>query len=130
VPTQPKYISHYVDCFYSWTHRDPAYCKYGFAFCVARDVSHTSTSALSEQPGANFVDADLKVVVQQAPGTAFAFRPDFTHGTTLCNGAVNFGISIAFSERVGKAWEKAQQGISIISGPGAGELCETPSLTE
>lgn len=67
------------------------------------------------------MDADLKVVVLQAPGTAFSFRPDYTHGTTFCNGAVNYGISIAFSERVGKAWKDAQQGISITAGPGAGE---------
>ena len=54
--------------------------------------------------GANFVDAELQVVVVGAAGTLMAHRADHMHGTTKACGAVNDGFTIACSRRLEKAW--------------------------
>ena len=38
-----------------------------------------------------------------------AFQPEQLHGTTIANGAVNTGMAITFSRRVGDAWKDAKE---------------------
>jgi hypothetical protein len=92
-------------CFCSWTHTDRAFCDYAFAFCADRCISN----ALGKLPGASFVDIGLGVVVRQATGTMMAFQPEHLHGTTTAYGAINLGMAITFSRRVGDAWEDAKK---------------------
>jgi len=74
--------------------------------CTSRHIPGTGTQSF---PGASFVDVGLKVVVRQATGTIMAFQPEQLHGTTISNGAVNTGMAITFSRRVGDAWNDAKK---------------------
>ncbi|KAF8200098.1 hypothetical protein BJ912DRAFT_621791 [Pholiota molesta] len=118
----------------SWAHVDPAYCKYAFFLCVNRSISPEEISTATNtdpknlrstrtrnaiakppvvhKPGANFVDATLRVVVEQASGTIISFQPDHLHGTSRGYGASNAIISINFSKRVGDAWADAQAAVA------------------
>ncbi len=89
----------------SWTHTDRAFCDYAFSFCVDRCIPNTP----AKFPGASFVDIGLGVVVRQATGTMMAFQPEHLHGTTAAYGAINLGMAITFSRRVGDAWEDAKK---------------------
>ncbi|KAH8079842.1 hypothetical protein BXZ70DRAFT_911046, partial [Cristinia sonorae] len=64
--------------------------------------------------GANFFDVGLRIIIKQS-----AVR----HGTTEAHGAVNWGITFGFSERLAKAWdaEGRDKQIAIVSKAGAGE---------
>ena len=92
-----------IHIFCSWTHVDPVFCKYAFSLVTSRTISGTGT------PGSSFVDVNLKVVVRQATGTMMAFQPEQLHGTTISDGAVNTGMAITFSQRVGDAWKNAKK---------------------
>ena len=92
--------------FASWTHTDPAYCRYAFSLCTSQTISGTQIQSF---PGSSFVDVGLKVVVRQATGTMMAFQPEQLHGTTIANGAVNTGMAITFSRRVSDAWNDAKE---------------------
>jgi hypothetical protein len=106
-----------TDFLTSWTHTDPAYCKFGFSLCVNR----TEDISSSTSPGASFVDVDLRVAVLQSPGTALAFQPARLHGTTIGQGARNHNIAISFSKRVADAWKEATETErKVIAGEGAG----------
>ncbi|KAF8074558.1 hypothetical protein FPV67DRAFT_1574567 [Lyophyllum atratum] len=116
----------------AWTHVDPAFCKYAFSFCVGRQIleptgrKRKATQPLSDGPadgGANFVDASLGVVVKQAKGTIFGFKPEYLHGTTKSYGVLNHAVTITFSRRVADAWLEleAADRIKIESSAGAGE---------
>jgi hypothetical protein len=70
--------------------------------------------------GGNFVDTSLRVVVKSAKGTMTCFLPEEIHGTTRLCGAHQRRITIAFSERIADAYRKAQEGISVQDGEGAG----------
>ena len=99
-----------------WTHTDPAFCRYGFTLCVDHETVH------SPPIGSSFVDVGLKVLVRQKAGTVMAFQPDFLPGTTLTNAAINKGVAICFSRRVGEAWQEAKKrdgGASVIAAAGA-----------
>lgn len=76
----------------------------------------------SQNPGGNFVDVSLRIVVKQAAGTLIAFQPEFPHGTTKLAGAHNRICAITFSEHILKAYEKAivAGGSGIESGSGTG----------
>jgi hypothetical protein len=76
---------------------------------------------IDKQPGAAFVDLDLRVAVLQSPGTAIGFQPARLHGTTVGHGAVNHNITISFSQQVANAWSAATTSAkAVISGEGAG----------
>ena len=97
---------------------DPAYCKYGFSFCVNRSEDPSS----SKPPGAAFVDVGLRVAVLQTPGTAIGFQPGRLHGTTIGHGAFNHNIGITFSQRIADAWSEADASKkAVIAGEGAGQ---------
>jgi hypothetical protein len=74
--------------------------------CTSRKIPGNQVASF---PGSSFVDVGLKVVVRQATGTMMAFQPEQLHGTTIANGAVNTGMAITFSRRVGDAWEEAKR---------------------
>jgi hypothetical protein len=78
----------------------------------------TAKSIVTYEPGANFVDATLRVVVEQSAGTVISFQPAHLHGTSIGYGASNDIISINFSKRVGDAWAEARasgHSVSILS---------------
>ena len=109
------------------THTDKVSCKYAFTFNADRRFDsaacrhYQTRSSMKSQAGppgggSSFVDVSLRVVVRQARGTMMAIKPEYLHGTTKGYGAVNSGVTIAFSERVGKAWQLAMDGkISVES---------------
>lgn len=70
--------------------------------------------------GANFVDFTLRVIVLQERGTLLAHRQEHPHGTTRSHGAVNWALSIVFSDRLAKMWQKTQIEQLIEQGEGAG----------
>lgn len=117
----------------SWAHVDPAYCKFAFTYCVGREFAPTPSEEVvpprnlrstqqhsgpasrqsqksAYKPGANFVDATLRVVVEQDPATLIAFQPGNVHGTSKGNNLVgNAMITITFSQKVGDEWAKARR---------------------
>jgi hypothetical protein len=122
----------------SWTHTDPSYGKYAFAWCVGRDVDpvpwtpnpssqFTRSSSLNQQaplafkPGGSFVEVEERVIVRQAMGTLIAFKPDHQHGTSRLFGAHNRICSINFSSRILDAFNIAKEKDQVIVGDGAGE---------
>ncbi|KAG8957890.1 hypothetical protein FRC03_009707 [Tulasnella sp. 419] len=111
----------------AWAHKDKAYAQFSFAWCVERELDTTKKRKAKDQDhlevpggGGNFADLTLKVLVKQSAGTLIAFKSEFLHGTTVLAGAHNRHMSIAFSEHVLTAFEKAKQGYQVISGRGAG----------
>ncbi|EMD30816.1 hypothetical protein CERSUDRAFT_145806 [Gelatoporia subvermispora B] len=113
----------------AWAHTDPAYCPFALSLCVGRNVCPSEPTLLPDG-GANFVDASLHVIVKQDVATLMAFKPDFLHGTTLAHGAINYSITIAFSQRLSDAWEQAGEGFEVKSAPGAGEGNPDTVVTE
>ncbi|KAH8103629.1 hypothetical protein BXZ70DRAFT_926698 [Cristinia sonorae] len=101
-------------------HADPTYAGWALAACVQREVKDGAKLA---RGGANFFDVGLRIIIKQSAGTIWAFRPQFRHGTTEAHGAVNWGITFGFSERLAKAWdaEGRDKQIAIVSKAGAGE---------
>ena len=67
------------------------------------------------------MDVSLKVAVKGAKGTMTCFLPEETHGTTRLCGVHKRGMTIAFSAGLAAAYRKAQQGIGVIAGSGAGQ---------
>ena len=124
----------------SWTHTDPSYGKYAFAWCVGQDVDpvpwtptpnplsqFTRSSSLNQQapldfkPGGSFVEVEERVIVHQAMGTLIAFKPYHQHGTSHLFGAHNHICSINFSSRILDAFNIAKEKDQVIVGDGAGE---------
>jgi hypothetical protein len=124
-----------------YTHSDPAYAKYAFNWCVGRSVETQVPSPAKsrgtragakrradevhpEWPaggGGSFVDVSLKVAVKGAKGTMTCFLPEEIHGTTRLCGVHKRGMTIAFSASLAAAYKKAQQGMGVEEGPGAGQ---------
>ncbi|KIM77462.1 hypothetical protein PILCRDRAFT_11921 [Piloderma croceum F 1598] len=102
-----------------WTHTDPSYGKYAFAWCVGRDVD--LQAPLAFKPGGSFVEVEEHVIVHQAMGTLIAFKPDHQHGTSQLFGAHNRICSINFSSRILDAFNIAKEKDQVIVGDGAGE---------
>ena len=74
-----------------------------------------SQASLPWQPsGGNFFAAGVRVLAVHAPHTLCAFRPGEPHGTTVADGVKPCGLSIAFSEHIKKAYDRAvTEGIAI-----------------
>lgn len=117
----------------SGVHIDNAFCPYAFAYCAGRNI-HPQVEVCRDQPyltrtrkaadnadlhvpepGANFVDVTIRVVVKQNVGTAISFNPTHFHGTTKGHGASNAIISVTFSKSVGDAWGEARSNGSAVS---------------
>ncbi|KAE9387324.1 hypothetical protein BT96DRAFT_1005229 [Gymnopus androsaceus JB14] len=86
-------------------HWDHTFCKYALAYIADRaiDSSHPDRQgpdALSPDIGGNYVDTQLGVTVESAPGTLILFQPSERHGTTISYGACNYGYAITFSRRL------------------------------
>lgn len=103
-------------------HKDSSYSPFTYSWTVHRAVrpepvevptlgkrKRRSTSPkLLGNGGSNFYAASINVLVESAAGTAMAHRASEPHATTILTGAVNYGISIAFSGRLADAWNRAQ----------------------
>ena len=82
------------------SHVDGAAAKWSLAWVVDRD----ETGKTGE--GANFVDITLKVIVRGKPGMMFAFKPQYPHAASVCNGIVSSGLAIHISTRVQRAFDE------------------------
>jgi hypothetical protein len=102
----------------STVHKDKCFARCGLGWCVGWVVDRGC-----QNPGGNFVDVSLRVVVEQAAGTLMAFEPEYPHGTTQLNGAHNCMCAITFSLHILEAYEKAvaAKGVTVESGSGAGK---------
>lgn len=59
------------------------------------------------------MDLNLRVVVAGAEGTLMTHHTSHLHSTTKAGGTITAEYSIAFSQRVRDAWQKAQSSLSI-----------------
>lgn len=95
-----------------------------FTYYVGREVvANDSLSApWNTDGGANFVDLTLGVIVLQDRGTLLAHRQTHPHGTTAAHGAVNWALSIVFTEKVAKMWQSLTVEVDepVQSAEGAG----------
>ncbi|KAJ3978905.1 hypothetical protein F5890DRAFT_1559490 [Lentinula detonsa] len=109
-------------------HVDPCYAPFAFNLNVGRKQYDTPTArqhiSIPSYGGANFVDANLRVVVAGAVGTMFAFDPTHVHGTTVTGGTQNLNLTFAFSKKIGEAFAKLDEQQKLAFGEsnwGAGE---------
>lgn len=95
-------------CINSHAHTDPCYAPFAFNLNVGRSQQDTKTARqninIPAYGGANFVDANLLVVVIGAVGTIFAFDPSHVHGTTVTGGTQNLNLTFGFSKKVGDSF--------------------------
>ena len=62
----------------STVYKDKCFAHYGFGWCVEQVVDEDC-----QNPGGNFVEVSLCVVVKQAAGTLIAFEVEYPHETPL-----------------------------------------------
>lgn len=70
--------------------------------------------------GANFVDVDLRVVVQSAAGRVTGFQTSHRHGTTLAHNVINHGTCTRVSTCLARGAAAALAAGRILSVTGAG----------
>ncbi|KAJ7573170.1 hypothetical protein C8J56DRAFT_1173958 [Mycena floridula] len=85
------------------SHIDPAFLTWALTMTTSRRVP--IFRQMRPDIGGNFTDLTLKIVVSSAAATMMAFKPEFLHGTSECEGAVNTGLSMTTTERVRKGYE-------------------------
>lgn len=111
---------------FSPVHTDASYADWAFTYFVGRTTDLPTKRKPKVRPllggGMNFVDVSLRVVVKASCSTLMAHRPNYSHGTTYGYDASNLSLSIAFSERLAKAWAGKTNEVlqGMVSGEGAG----------
>ena len=106
---------------------DPSYSPFTYSWTVDRTISTDSqplgkrarssslASAIDGDPplldngGSNFYENSLNVLVEGAAGTLMAHLSNERHATSISTGAINYGVSIAFSGRLADAWEQVKE---------------------
>ncbi|KAE9385511.1 hypothetical protein BT96DRAFT_928761 [Gymnopus androsaceus JB14] len=86
---------------------DLCYALWAFNVAVACEYNASAASAqnfpIPPYGGANFVNVNLCIVVVNAPGTLFAFKPDHVHGTTISGGTTYHELTFTFLKRISDA---------------------------